>query len=735
MLICLVFPLLGASIQAIGEGATISEAKVYAAQELLTNIIVTVSSEQRLLQSASANEKSELFLEDIHLQSELDLIGVEYQIEEQKKDQVVVRAVLSDSTLPLYMDKLSLLNQSIDEIEKSLEKHSSIESKKVILLRLIRYYTEYEAYSIIVRLFDNAVQIPKLSRTRAGAELDYLNLLMAESEILNITLADIRQDTLSARSQLSAAEAKSQIQMIAQQLDINQKELKRIEQEQAKKRELYLSDIQKSIQESAKRMALLAESKNGRALLKPSSGTSYDLIVQQEELKQRYLEIQQAITEEYTYISEDIKNRYEQEIALIDGASFRIGEITNGMPTEWAVKFRNDQIAKKNSEMQAELDSILKALENAAASQMDDLKSSIEVGYKNLESITFSLDSSSGDLIYTILPYDGLKRAWPVIIKYSVLGVDFQHTVDLTYSKVTSSTLPDFSLDTEKSIEAYHQYLNNVELYETYLLSTTSPLTIRINYSISIADQSSSYVIIPRSYLIIRSDTEQIIIEQSIQDAVLVSKIYAYKPVSDIQFLYKSIYSLEVSQFEEKQRELEIKEKERDRKQAIKNRMASELKDSWKFYRSGIGVSAGIGFLTYSYTYTSMYSQYELEGYVTDFPLSLYAFFTPVNYIYLGASLDGHLITDIGDDKYPMYVACNTILGLTYPLYSKLGSNVWKPFIELRLGVSTIGAESAFGFGIDFYDENIGFDVDYSIRINTSGPIKGMFSFIMGFTF
>jgi hypothetical protein len=42
-------------------------------------------------------------------------------------------------------------------------------------------------------------------------------------------------------------------------------------------------------------------------------------------------------------------------------------------------------------------------------------------------------------------------------------------------------------------------------------------------------------------------------------------------------------------------------------------------------------------------------------------------------------------------------------------------------------GVSTIGAESAFDFGLDYYDENLGIDVDYAIRINTSGPIKGMY--------
>lgn len=723
-------PLFGTSIRATGEGATLSEAKAFAGQELLTKIIVTVSSEQRLIQAASDKDKTELFFEDIQLQSELDLIGVEYQTVELNKNRVVVTAVLSDSTLPLYMDKLSLLKQSIEEIEKRLDEQSSIESKKVYLLRLISYYAEYEAYSIIARLFDNTIKIPRLSRTRAGAELDYLNLLIAESELLNITLADIKQGTSSIKSQLTAVEAKSKIQMIAQQLEINQRELNRIEQEQSKKRDLFFSDIQNAIQESAKQMVLLADIKNGQRIDEKPGITPYELIVQLEDLKQRYLEIQAAIMNEYNYLSEGIKNRYEQEIATIEGASYRIGEIANGMPTEWAINLRNNQIVNKNGEMQIELDLVMKALENSVASQMFEIKTSIELGYKNLESKTFFIDSSSSDFVYKIESYDGLIRAWPIMMNYTILGVDFQQDLELTYSEVTSLPLPNFSTETDDDIEAYYQYLNNVELYETYLMSTTGPITTRVSYSISISDQLSSYVIIPRAYTVIRTDTGRIILEQPIEDAVLDSKVYIYQPTSNFQFPFESVYDLELSRVAEKKKEIERKEK-------IKNHLASELSNPKMFYRSGIGISIGTGFFDYTYTYT--YSNlpnysYDTEISVIAFPISLSVYFTPINYFYLGLSLDAQILLDYME-TYPSYIGVSSILGLTYPLYSESISSVWKPFLELRLGTSAMGTETVLGLGVAYCEKDIGIGGDMAIRINTSGPLKGMFSMISGVTF
>ena len=104
-------------------GATISDAKAIASQELLSQISVTVSSKQRVMQSVSANEKTELFFEDIQLRSDLNLIGLQYQIVEEKK-RYVVTASISEDTLPLYLEKLASVKNNIEEIENRLEEQS-----------------------------------------------------------------------------------------------------------------------------------------------------------------------------------------------------------------------------------------------------------------------------------------------------------------------------------------------------------------------------------------------------------------------------------------------------------------------------------------------------------------------------------------------------------------------------------------------------------------------------------
>ncbi len=719
-------PLFSISISATGVGATISDAKAIASQELLSQISVTVSSKQRVMQSVSANEKTELFFEDIQLRSDLNLIGLQYQIVEEKKRFVVI-ASISEDTLPLYLEKLASVKNNIEEIENRLEEQSSVEVKKVYLLKLIGFYKEYEAYSTIAKILDEKAVVPKLSRTKAGAELDYLNLLIAESDLLTSTLTNLNQNAISPKDHMATVEAQNKIQLIAQQLEMNQRERERIKQEQAKQREYFFASVDIAIQESAQRMSQLADTINEQSGNGRISEEPLEYIRTIEEIKQRYLEIKTTILNEYDLLAIGIRNRYAQEIRIIEDSSYRIGEIVNGLPTDWAVKLRNDQISQKNLEMQMELESVMNTLEDSVSSKMYDLQTAIEYSNRSLEAKTFIIDSSLDNVVYKIGSYDGLERGWPVAIQFTILGADFSHDLYLPYSKITSSPLPKLSVETDKDMQAYHDYLNNVELYETFIKTTDNPLIIDISYSISMLDKPSAYIITPRSYSIKRADTGQNFFSQSIENAVLYSKEFSFQPANSLPFSYDASYAREMQEVTEKLKRIAKQEN-------TKKILDAQLAESKMYYRSGIGLSVGYGLYEYEYTDYSFYSSWESTELVLDFPISFSAFMTPVNYLYIGLGLDAHILLDF-EETYPSYIGIAPILGFVYPFPTERDTNFWKPFVELRFVASAVGLESVLCLGLSYDEIGLGFGGEMALRLHTSGPLQGMVSMLYGITF
>lgn len=723
ILSCLLsLPLFGVAINATGEGKTLNEAKVRAGQELLTQITVTVSSKQRLVQSATSEGKEELFLEDIQLQSELELLGVQYKVVEETKKRVVVSASLSEETLPLYLEKLDWLDANIKEIENRLVDQSSIESKKIHLLKLISYYDDYEAYSMIAKSLDEKIAVPMLSRPKSGAELDYLNLLIAESDILASKLAELKQDHLPTKNEFSTLEAQSKIEMIARQLEINQNERERIEQEQAIQREQLSASIDRMIQESVERMGQLANSNNTQIVINFLGNQPLDYIRKIEETKIQYVELQNTIEKEYEILSRRINDRYKQEIRSIEEASFRIGEVVDGMPTKWAIELRNSQIAIKNSEMEYELELAWNTLWNSISTSRSALQRQILEGIRNLEENDFFVDAVE----YRIESFDGLEGAWPLSIRYSILGSSFVQELYLPYSSLTGVSLPKFSTETAKELADYQTYLNNVEIYETYFKTTSLPLDIEIGYSISIFDKPSSYALIPRSIFIRRTDTGEICYSFQITNAAKSAGEYVSLPEVMLPFTYTSVYAREMQIITEKYEQQVRREsllKERDRK----------LADAKTYYRSGGAFSQGFGYpIKYTIIKDGYYGPTEEEAEGGEISVAISGNWTPVNNLYIGAELGSHLAMSY-KDTLPSYVSLSPFFGVVAPL--KIEKLVFKPYAEFRIEISNIGFGTAIELGLLFRKIGDSMEGEFAIRYQTSGDLKGMFSYIYSVCF
>jgi len=170
-------------ISAEGQGKTIEEAKLNARVELASQFSMTISSEQWLIikDSNTSSDTKETFLENTKTEVKIELLGVKFDNQKVNNSQFSITAYLDDSSISLYVEKLKILKKSIEEIETSISSDVQIDFLKHKFAFLISYYEQFEIYSTIALIMDPNLDLPTLTKTKAGAELALLNLLKKEN--------------------------------------------------------------------------------------------------------------------------------------------------------------------------------------------------------------------------------------------------------------------------------------------------------------------------------------------------------------------------------------------------------------------------------------------------------------------------------------------------------------------------------------------------------------------------
>lgn len=549
MLVFTTFVLVGKSQHAEGTGKTIEEAKRNAQLNLASQFQSRVTSTSILSISEQNSKKEESFSEDTTITADSVLLGVKFKQDILQKDPFSVIAYIDESSLPQYLQKLDFIKQKIEEIENRLEGDLSEEIKKNHYLLLMDYYEDFEKYSIVAKTLDEEAPLSQLKRTKAGAELDYYQLLKNEQKLLQ---KDFQNFALQNK-------ASQQLQEIIKKISENKKEIEEWESAQARKRQQSLEQTDILLQQKLQDMQQLANKWVDESLvLQAVKQDPLDQISSIEQLKQTHNKITVNRENELAALKQAIIDRYASRIQEIENQPYRSAELRGNIPTDTAEKNRKKAIKELINSRDLELVNTENLLSASVAPQLNDLEENIVKEYKKIEQEKYQLSSLNNAITIRIGAYDGFRNSWPVAIRFNVLEQNFSYDLYLPYDKVTGKPLPDLTPSTEKEYSAYADYLDTVDILEAYFASFEKPLICSAEYSIQIGRNASEYVILINSIQLNRIDTNLLIYNERFPKQFDTIKIYTYNFPTSIPALYESEYQKYVNRKDKRIQEAEI---------------------------------------------------------------------------------------------------------------------------------------------------------------------------------
>lgn len=659
-----------------GTGKTLEEAKLVAQLELASQLSIKVSSQQKFMASeyiSSNKTTSEEFLyQNTDIQVNLELLGVQYKDQHTGRNGIAVTAYIDESSLPLYVQKLTTIKRNIDEIEQRNTEQVGLDTKKSNLSLLLQYYEKFEKYSTIARGLHNDVALPQLQKTKAGAELDYLEVLNTEAKLLQTDLNELQDGSGTSISSTAARQdAKIKMQEISAKIEANQRTMQALEIEQKEQQQELLKLTNASIQKSVQAMSAKAEKIKATIVEKPLGNDPLEFIRQIEEKKQAYQKITTDLESAIIRQSNPIQTRYAEAILELESAPYRTAEMVGGIPIDEAKKVRNQKITMLETKRDDELAGIRTRLERSVEKQQQDLLEDLYAEYKNLEKMKFTIKTLQYGVSLKVGTYDGYRKSWPVAVRFAILGKQFAYDSYISYEQMTSLELPNFSVQTKIEDNAYSTYLDQVDLFEAYFSSTKTPILVDISYRISPSSDFSEYVIILSSVNLVRSDNGKVF--YSYPEAYLIYdfKSYMYTPKTYIKNVIEYLSGMKIktytSENENKQGQVVVEKKRNSKKDEKKTR-----------FRDGFYGNVGMAFFP--------------SGPVNGLNVSISGCYTPIKNVYIGLALDGTYIP--GETVWnPSYrsVGIYPLIGVVFQFRCSDNEEGVKGFGDVRFGFTKSG--------------------------------------------
>ncbi len=501
------FPLLSISLESTGYGSTKEEALRNAREELAKSIQVTVSGVSQVRITDTGSVKIESLKEDFSESTNLELLGVKVLIdpspvinEDKKTTQFQTTVGIDGSqSLHLYITKLEDLYKIIENTD--ISKVSSLQMKKNIIIHQINSYNQYEAYKYIaLQLGATNQNIPLPQRTKIGLQIELNDLLQQEKTILTSKLTTDTDITSNNEDVITAQTQLSQISLQQTQIstDIQEPSIEQLRPE--------LMNVASAIVETASYHPGISVNKS-KTLLPAWE----ELMAAYKSWTQLWNPISALLSEEDSFQETEFQRNKKQ----IEERPYRTAEIASGEAIE-LVKARREQ------EISTQLDAKRKYMEDYElqlirsyfTSEYIFLYENFIKSLNQFKETRFETSATEGDLQLFFDTYDGVRKAWPMVVRMKIFdeNANFEHFLSYsdTTGKVTANALTSDYTD-------WQSYLDMVDILNSLL--TNNPQKI--------IDAKISYSIVPEfaelnihQLEILRKDTNSIIYSKTLNSKI-----------------------------------------------------------------------------------------------------------------------------------------------------------------------------------------------------------------------
>lgn len=675
----------------------------------------------RAISEGSSIKSDEIFVADSSVSVSLDLFGVQFEDPVRTGDRISVTAFLDESTVPLYLSRLQSIKQQIDELDTKNQEPLALSEKKSNLLLLLQYYDEFSGYTMIVQVLSPDTVLPKLLKTRAGAQADLLHILEQENTQLFDEQMRLEQEVQNIALREHAA---IKLQAVTQQIESNKRISQQweMEQEIRQQKALQLQDFRLSQQ--AAKMQHNAQLQKEHLVHTFLSSNPKIMIEQIERNKQVFHGILSDIETQIAQQVSEINTIYDTRITAEKNKEYRIGEMVGNVPTEAAVARREESIATLETQKDAEIKKSEATFYKKVENELDQAHDSVVNGYRDLEKNAYTMNSIIDDIQITVDRYDGYRKSWPVAIRFSILGTHFSYDLYLSYESVTGKKLPkDTASARGADAELYDDYLNEVDLFEAYFASIDQPLACDFSYIFSIGSAPSEYIIIPTRLVLFRLDSSETIYQLGFPNIHEHAKSYIHQPPINVEIDYNSMF---------------VREQAREESKAAR---ARALDPKNMKYRSGFyfGFSASTANHPSITDALKFAMNPKLTYYKTVFP-----------HVYVGISLGwNNFFFQMKEPKYvdswytsdefelvPLSdtVGLYAITGVIYPF--RIRSWYLKPYVETHITVNTmLKFDLSLYSGLLFSFKRKNFVIEFTIamKYQALGESAGLFGLETGY--
>lgn len=483
-------------------------------------------------------------------------------------------------------------------------------------------------------------------------------LSSVQVELKNISSDVLDMNSVARKAQLEVEKQISEQKLLMAQQKIKrlaeQKEKERIEKEKAIN---YTEELKKRIKDTSdevERVAAELRSKKFEGL------TFAEQITIIEKEKKAYIELRKKINDEIKNFYTEAEQEYnERKVDVNNSKIYRMGELTNGVPTETA---KNIKIAE-NEKLYKELMQQAKNNEEKLRkeNQLESILESIRLKQKEL-STSQTINSLFVTDLLTVEAYDAEKKAWKLKINLckdgDLLIIDYIFLYFNEISKVLGGkTYSTDEMDGKGSSEKYNSYLDDVETYDSLFRMGTPLVNLDVEYIVKALpdDSPSTYEMFVEKY-VVKATKNGKIIKKVTSD---VSKRFSQKPEYDIRT--EEVIKKEKSQQAKKTEDIEKK----------------SIANSKKFGGIGLNLSFGesfaiVGSLEFpikNHSFLGIDSYFSFSGTLgAGLKYGLYKYLPILNYPCIFTSIG------IGLDFYEVF--SNLELGLDIPFMETRGLSI-----------------------------------------------------------
>ncbi|HKL60267.1 MAG TPA: caspase family protein, partial [Sphaerochaeta sp.] len=242
---------------------------------------------------------------------------------------------------------------------------------------------------------------------------------------------------------------------------------------------------------------------------------------------------QQSVIQAY---ERDAKTEMERKIKDVQDRPFQKAELgSDGYPTANALLMRKRIIENIQGQYSGIGDEFSQKAYQSVAGQLSKISDSVKTAVKTLEETVFTESSIMNELRVTLSNFDGEKAGWWLTFHSQITRTDgkpvFSGTLFLPYESLTGLKNNQLTGD----LDAYFEYLDQVDMYDSLFRASTPIITGELTYSIKASAGTTVYTINLIKGVIKRSDSGKVIITFSPDGKVLAPVSIIPTPVIDIR--------------------------------------------------------------------------------------------------------------------------------------------------------------------------------------------------------